>query len=249
MKKLLAYFLVFLMITLCACGKESTADVVTYDTSTTESVATTEDTEPTEESTQEPTQPIVREHYEMVYSAAKTQRDAVGNIWLNVIAAFENISEETIYMEYSDIAVYAEGEETIVLEQVPCFPQVLAPGQVGYYFEQRQVDIDEDKPLLLEMMPNIHRSEPVELFAVEDMQIRDSAYGVEIQGMFDAKNAGGLVCVAVVLFNLDGDPFFVLFDYVSAAENGFVLSGDKLPEGLKNSDISSYIAYAYTYEE
>lgn len=250
MKKLLACVLAvgMLAVGLFGCEKDPDVTVITYDTNIT--TATTEATE-TEEVTAAPTESEVvttLKHFEMMYCQAETQRDAVGNIWLNVLVAYQNVSEETIRMSYGDIRVYSDGEEGLVLQQVPCYPHVLEPGQTGYYFEQRQVDIDEDKPLFVEMLPDSAVSAPIEQFAIEDVQIRDSAFGIEVSGMYQAPNHSDLVCVVVVLFNENSDPFYVLFDYLPSNENSFVLSGDKLPEGLTTADITSYIAYAYAYE-
>ncbi len=252
MKKLLACCLLScLLITFfSACREQEPAEVITYDTNTT---APTSEPAETQEPTSEPqedtqTAPTTLKHFEMAYASAQTQRDAVGNIWLNVIVAYQNVGNETIRLDYGDIRVYSDGEEGIVLEDVPCYPNVLEPGQMGYYFEQRQVDMDENKRLYVEMLPDSTTSEPLTHYTVEDVQIRDSAYGIEIEGMYEATAASGLVCVAVVLYNLESDPFFVLFDYISAGNNSFVLSADKLPEGLKSTDISSYVAYAYGYE-
>ena len=125
MKKLLACFLAVVMLTagLFGCAKENNVTVITYDTNIT--TATTETTE-TEEVTTEPTESEMEttlKHFEMMYCDAATQRDAVGNIWLNVIVAYQNVSNEVISMGYGDIRVYADGEEGILLSQVPCYPQ------------------------------------------------------------------------------------------------------------------------------
>lgn len=254
MKKHIVFLLAICLIvsTLCACGKEAAPTVVTYEKDTTE--ATTQAPQTTAPETTEPasvTEPTGEAHtafYEMTYSSARIQRDSVGNLWLNVMISLVNQSQETISLPYSTISIYADGEEVLQLEDVICYPQILEPGETGYYFEQCQVDLDENLELTAETSPNVERANDMKKYAVEDIQLRDSAFGVEVYGMYRTDEAvSGLMCAAVVLFDLEGKPFAVLSDYFDASAKEFILSSDKLPEGLRTTDISSYIAYVYPY--
>lgn len=254
MKKYIVFLLTICLLatTLFACGKEAEPTVVTFEKDTTEATTQPPQTSPTETTEPttipEPTGEVHTVYYEMTHSSARIERDSVGNLWLNVMISFMNKSEETISLPYSTIYIYANGEEVMQLEDVMCYPQILEPGETGYYFEQRQVDLDESLELTAETSPNVERANGMIKYAVEDIQLRDSAFGVEVYGMYQTEEAvSGLMCAAVVLFDLEGKPFAVLSDYFDASEKEFILSSDKLPEGLRVSDISSYIAYVYPY--
>lgn len=258
MKKHIVYIVVLCLLALifAGCSDAQKPAVVTPATSSQESTTDTPTTaEPTSEApTTEPpseqeTESQGQTAYEQVYAAATTHRDGVGNIWLNVIVAYENTGSEPLYLDYSTIAVYSGGEEVIRLDSVVAYPQVIEPGQIGYYFEEKQVDFAENDTLTLQMEPRINATTAREHFPIDDVQLRDAAFGVEVHGMFEVPaQVSGLVCVSAILFDLEGNPITVLYDYVDASATDFVLSSDKLPEDVSIEDISSCIAFAYLYE-
>jgi len=254
MKKRIGLFLAcMLCLGLFACDAQTDVDVITYEPETTQHMQPSEEsmTQPTilpeiPEETQ-PQEPI--EYIELVYSSAKTRRDNVGNIWMDVLVGFRNVSQEEICLSYSNIDVFADGEHLMTLTDAVCYPVSIEPGETGYYFEQVQADLNENAELTVQMQPNIERANHIVRYPVEDVQVRDSAFGVEIYGMYQSEeDPEGLLVAAVVLYDLDNEPIAVLSDIFSASTKEFILSSDKLPEGLSSQDISSYIAYVYPYE-
>lgn len=253
MKKLLCIFLLCCLMFVTACSEETQPIVVTYDQSTTQKTSATEPTmeEPTEsESTEAHTASptVVAPKYEVCYSSVWVQRDSVGNAWLNVIAEVKNVSDEPLSLTQGTILVFANEEHVLTLEDAVCYPRVLEPGQIGYYFEQSQAYVQEDAQLRVEIESNVERANDLALYVDESSQIYDSAYGVEVRGTFPADiEAEGILCVAVILYDTEQKPFAVLYDYIDSETNEFTLSSDKLPEGLRKEDISSHIVYVYPY--
>lgn len=254
MKKYICCILLFCMLSaiFAGCSNETEAPVVTYEPSTTAPTTQAPSTsaEPTEETTTEaieatqPSEP--RNPYEMVYSSAKTQRDSVGNIWLNVVAAFENTSDEPLHLSYSTICVFSGDEEVLRVEDVLSHPNVIEPGEYGYYFEQSRVDLDENAELRVEVYPNAERAIGLTKQLIEDIQIHDWAYGIKIYGNYEPQQDSGLVCIAAILKDENGNAFAIITDYFDVSETQFVLSSDRLPEGLRSTDVYAEV-YAYPY--
>jgi len=249
MKKYIFLILCLLAIMLAGCSEETKEPIVTYEVTTTE--ATTQG--PT---LAEPEEPMVTEQqtpeepkmpYELVYSVAKTSRDSVGNVWLNVIAAVKNTSDEPICLKQSSLIVSTQSQELASIEDAVCYPNLIDPGDYGYYSERIRVELDVNEALHVDVQPNVERAIEMGKQTIEDYQLYDLAYGIEVHGSYEPKVKEGIVCIVAVLFDLNGDPVAILSDYIDASQTQFVLSSDKLPEGLHSSLVTAKI-YAYPYE-
>ena len=240
-----------LAILLAACSAETTEPVTTYEVLTTAETTTPPTIElPSEttaapETTQAPSEPA--EPFKQVYSSVTTQRDAVGNIWLNTFAAVKNTGNEAITFPKATLTVFDGEEEIKVIEDVVCYPNVIEPGECGYFFEQGPMDIAEGSDLRVEVAANLERAVGLTKQTVRDIQVYDLAYGIEIYGAYEPQVESGLVCIAAIVFDLNRDPIAILSDYIDASEIQFVLSSDKLPEGIRSSDVEVQV-YAYPYE-
>lgn len=251
MKKLI-FVLLLCMVLLSACAQDSATDVVTYAPKTEQTEDTTEPTSESE-SEAEPSETASTgfskmQSYEVTYSSVTTQRDSVGNSWINVLLTVQNTGSNPICLTDSSISIYADEELALTIDGAVCYPRVLEPGQVGYYFEQQPGFLEEGKKLSAQIDTNMENANQLPQFTVEDSQIYDAAFGIEIYGAFPTDfEAEGLLCVAAVLFDTEQKPFAVLCDYIEADANEFTLSSDKLPEGLSAQDVSSHVVYVYPY--
>lgn len=251
MKKHLSFLLIFCLLAalFTACSDEKEASVVTIESTTTESeINSTEDTstELIDESSEETTEETTEESlpYETAFSSLRITQDSDGNDWLSVLVAYENTGDTPLFLNYSTMTVYADDEE-IDLEDVAAYPQVIAPGETGYYFEQVHIDF-EPTAASFEINAQIEPTdaETTVFYEVQNIRCRNSAFGLEVSGELNA--SGGLVCVCAILFDADGNPVAVLSDYLSADETGFVLSGDKVD--LTAEELSDCVVYAYPYD-
>ena len=250
MKKLIAFILAMSMLMITACSEEAAPTVETFDKNTTES---------TEASTAEPTESDILEipsdDFEQVdagcevrYSSVTTHRDSVGNVWIDAIAEVKNTGEEAICLTPASMVIYADGEAICTLEDVECFPKVIEPGQVGYYFEQSQQYIDENAALTMELDPSMERANGIAQYIIEDSQLIQTPFGVGVQGAYPMRDElTGVIRVAAILFDYDQKPMAVLFTDLEGDGNDFVLESDKLPEDWSVASISSYIVYVYRY--
>lgn len=234
---------------LAGCSEETKEPIVTYEVTTTEATTqgptVSESEEPTLTETQTPEEPKMP--YELVYASAETSRDTVGNVWLNVVAAVKNTSDEPICLKNTSLIVSAANEELASIEDAVCYPNVIEPGAYGYYCERTRMELDVNEALSIEVQPNVERAVDVTNQQIEDYQLYDLAYGIEVHGSYEPQVKEGIVCIAAILFDLNGDPVAILSDYIDASQTQFVLSSDKLPEGLHSSLVTAKI-FAYPYE-
>lgn len=255
MKKHLSLILIFALLLIClaACSEEKAETTVPVpETEETTTAAPSEsDEEMTEESTSETTvEPTQDEDYTIAYASVTTHEDGQGNTWLNVMVGYTNDSDKPLLLDYCDISVDADGEAFLTLTDVAAFPSVIAPGETGYYFEQVCVDVPDGAILGLIFEPAISPCEERAYFPVSDVLVLDAAFGIEVSGTVEVPaGTSGLVEICAVLFDANGQPVTVLYDYVDAAETAFILSGDRLPEGMTAEDFSDCVVYACLYEE
>ena len=249
MKKLLCLFVLFCVILSVGCAVESAPTVETFEQDTTQPTTepTTEATEPTTLPTENNEEPPKMASYVVEYTSVKMQRDSVGNSWLNVIVTVKNTGEEAIRLTDGTIAAFADDEQVLLIENATCYPNILRPGEIGYYFEQDPTYVEDGRELRVEFGANMERASADNAqFIVEDSQVYDAAFGVEVRGAF-SESVQGIVCAAV-LFDMEQKPFAVLYEYFDEMTNEFTLSSDKLPEGLSKEDVASHIVYVYRYE-
>ena len=252
MKKLFALLMIVSMLLTCACSEETVPTVETFDPNTIAPTSETEETtEPTsEEPTEDTTQDIAPTPIDCAvqYSSVTTHRDSVGNVWVDAIVEIKNNSQKAICLMPDTLAIYADGELVCTMEGVECYPRVIEPGQVGYYFDQKQQYVDENATLTAEINPSLENAYNVAQYIVEDSQLTDAAFGISVQGMFPLKDdLDAPIRVAAILFDAEQKPLAVLFEDIDGGANDFVLESDKLPETLSRDSIASHIVYVYEY--
>lgn len=250
MKKHLSLILIFCLLLTCLAACSDGKDETTVPVPQTTTAPSESDEETTDESTSETTiEPTQEEDYSIAYASVTTHEDGQGNTWLNVMVGYTNDSETPLLLDYCDISVDADGEAFLTLTDVAAFPSVIAPGETGYYFEQVCVDVPDDAILGLIFDPAISPCEERAYFPVSDVLVLDAAFGIEVSGMVEVPaETNGLVEICAILFDANGQPVTVLYDYVDAAETAFILSGDRLPEGMTAEDFSDCVVYACSYE-
>lgn len=254
MKKHLSLFLILCLLAACICGcaaNNEETTITTEQTTTAEPAPdqTTEEPTYTETSTEIDISEPDDEPCLLTYSAVTTYQDSVGNTWLNVMVGYTNFSDAPVLLDYCDISVDADGEAILTLTDVAAYPSVIAPGETGYYFEQTHVELEGSEVLGLIFEPSIETTTEKEYFSVSEVQVVDAAFGMEVSGVIDIPSpVSGLIEVCAILYDANGLPITVLFDYLEGSETNFILSGDRLPEGTTAADISDCVVYACLYE-
>lgn len=265
MKRIFAILLLCCVL-LCACARTESGTPTTTapatDAPTESAVQPTEpNTEPpTSAPTDEPTDANapIEEPYALCESSSTVNcyRDSQGAIWAQTIIAVTNLCDYPLFLSNATSAVLqdADGAEVAVIKNISAYPQVIATGETGYYYEETQLDLGETAELSL--FPDIIAREATQeevLLAtpltVTDDTLSESVYGgLRLTGR--VAGCDGLTCISAVLFDKDAAPVGLLFTLTSInGESDFELNSFMLPEDLTAAGIADYRIYAYSYQQ
>ena len=259
MKRLLCLFCALcLLFGLCACHSAPTP------TESSTASASAPPREPATEASTEPSSEVPdttapQSDFELGACNAEAYRDENGIIWAMGIAEIVNKSDTPLYLDYGTFT-FRDGDGTLVMtaDAIAAYPQVLLPGERGYYFEVVEPDLPDTEPLQLTIEPDIRKAavEGVR-YTVTDTQLRDSPYGgIELFGKVENTTDadGELVCIAAVLLDAEGAPIGLLTTILteklkagSTAE--FTLESFMLPSELKASTAAQTLCFAYPLQE
>lgn len=214
---------------------------------------------PTAEPTVEPTPtPIADAAYEITNVYVKTWKNSIGTVWAQVIAEITNTGGKNLYL--SSCSIDLEGSDGVLVKamtMVSVYPQVIAPGEKAYYYDETTLDVTEPIELSAIVRPNVYEASVDQiLLSVSDTQIAgDNDWGLKVKGRVEnvTNDEFSSVYVAAVLRDADGKPLGVLFTIIS--ENikpgdkiGFEASEFSLPDTVKIEDVISCDVYAYPFQ-
>lgn len=259
MKKLTVLLLCLSLTLLAACGSGKEPATESAVPETTEAPAET--TEVPSETTEAPTETVTETVTETeepegpltaVSVSAQLYHDSVGNVWLQFVGAYKNTGDTPLELDYADVILRAEGTESVALTSVEPYPQIIAPGETAYYYEEKQVDLDDSVQLTPVLKPEFREAQEPVRYEVTESAVKDTSYGPEVRGTLEpaAQKEENMICVAAVLLDKEEKPLAVLFDYFTPEdiENGFDLSGGHLPGEFRGEDAASCLIFAYPYE-
>lgn len=235
-----------LLLSLAACTSPQPAAPQTHSTSE-ESSAQTELSSSTESASTQVEPQELQEAYSYV--------DHDGTVRAIGIAAVTNDTQSPVKlplctMVFTDTA----GKELFTAEDVSGYPEILAVGETGYYYEMVETDLTAQADLLLRV--EAEKPEAFEggaRFETDKLRLADSPYGgLLISGEVTntTQEEAGLVCIAAVLCDKEGKPLCVPSTILSeplAAKKSAVFSIESydLPPELSADDIGSYQLFAY----
>lgn len=193
--------------------------------------------------------------YETVDQRLNPYRNMVGEAWAQVISAVRNTGETPLLLESSPFQVRSKDGTAVASDsRVSAYPQVIAPGETGYYYVETYLETEDLDGLTLEFTPKVSEAAGEQLFfSTTETSLRDSRYGgMELVGMIrnstqaDAKH----YCIAVLLFDAEGRLAGQFSDVPSevlkaSATQHFELSSFMLPDTLKAADVAEYSVLAY----
>lgn len=261
MKRLICLILALCLLALSACGTKTPAPTESTAPSFSSTEATTvPTTEPTTESTTKPTtEPAPQAAYELGQCSASAYRDDSGAIWAMGLAEIVNTGEKPLFLDYGAFDVTdANGNAVLSVSSVAAYPQVILPGERGYYFEVFEPGLPDTQALSLTVTPDIREATVDAVrYEVTETQLRNSPYGgLELTGL--VKNTsdqnGELVCIAAILLGKDGAPLGILTNILTetlkaGAQVEFAAESFMLPPELKASQVDELVICAYPLQE
>lgn len=266
MKRILAILgLTALLLGLFACGE--TAPIETPTTLPTEKptteAPTTESptTEPptTEPPTTEPPSTEPPDPYTILDSYVWTSRATSGTIWAMAIVELENTGSENLYLSYGTMDLFdEEGHSVGHIGSVSGYPQILAPGETGYYCDVLALDISKNVPLTIEFeAPIVPTEKPALRYSFSDTELEETDFGgMLLSGRVENPNeeSGELPCISAILFDEHEQVLGFICGYLEdplepGDSSKFSFTSFMLPTYLEREDITHYILFGYELEE
>lgn len=259
MKRWIAVFCVLCMLlSLCACGEESpVTEEPTTEPPTTEPVSTEPPT--TEPVVTEPPTTEAPDPYKIVGNQVQVYQVSSGTVWALVTISVENTGTEDLWMDYATITLKTVvGKEIAVMDSVSAYPQILKPGETGYYCDTIALDLAEMETMIAFIEADIQPTEKeVQRYTFSDVTLTDTSFGgILLEGTVsnDTETVGELVCVSAILLDEVGRPLGFISGYLdqtlAAGESkDFAFESFMLPEGLDTRFVSNYVLYAFPVDE
>lgn len=209
---------------------------------------------PSENPSQEQEQPPKQEtlfEYEMY--PVKTWVSSIGTPWAQVAIAITNVSSENLYFDSASVDLETEtGTLFATQNYISAYPQVIAPSETAYYYEEIMLDSTPEGQLYDNWHVSVAPAMVEQIqFPVSDVTISADSFGY-IKAIGRVENTTSeeqsLVLVSVMLFNAENLPIGHMFTYVDLAPNdkmGFECSGMSIPSDITIEDVASYVAVAY----
>lgn len=252
-----------LLLGLFACGEAAPTEAPTTEAPTTEAPTTTEPptTEPpsTEPPTTEPPSTEPPEPYTVLDSYVWTSRATSGTVWAMAIVELENTGSENLYLSYGTMDLFTEeGRSAGHIGSVSGYPQILAPGEMGYYCDVLALDITKNMPLTIEFeAPIVPTEKPAHRYTFSDTELVETDFGgMVLSGVVTNPNGetGALPCISAILFDEHQQVLGFICGYLEAPlepgdSSEFSFESFMLPTYLEREDIVSYTLFGYELEE
>lgn len=259
MKKKTAILLAAVMLcTLAACGSSgNSADETAADAPPESTAAESEPAAEDEPAAVEtPAEPAEEAAWEVTYQNARTYVNSIGTTWVQSIVEITNIGSKDLYLSAGAYDLEdADGSLVTARTMVSEYPNVLAPGEKGYMYEETTLDeYSGDGELTILPRPDVKEA-TVDLirYDVSEVSVADGGYGdVSVTGRVEntTDEAGSMVYVTAFFYDANGVPigsaFTILTEELPAGGKiGFKLSGFALPDDVTADVIADTVVYAY----
>lgn len=249
MKKLVTLVLVLvLVLSLSACGSSETGASL-------DSTASIVEEQPETDTTDSTNEPVASTNYEITDIRARTWTNSIGSVWVQTIVEITNTGSTNLYLSSGSYDLEdASGSLVASQTMVSAYPDVLAPGEKGYMYEETTLDKAVDGELTVLPREDVEEA-TVDLirFPVTEAEISDDTYGgIKMMGRVENTSAEEQSLVYIVAFLYDsngsciGQVFTILTEELAAGDKiGFEMSGFSLPDDITSEAISDYVIYAY----
>lgn len=194
--------------------------------------------------------------YEITYQNARVWTDSIGAKWVQSIVEITNTGSTNLYLE-SGAYDLEDSTGALVASQsmVSTYPNVLAPGEKGYMYEETTLEnYTGDGNLTISPRPDVKEA-TVDLirYDVTDISLSSDDFGgVKVLGRVENKTEETESMVYIVAFFYDaaGTPIgsastILSEDLEAGAKIGFEISGFSMPDDVTPDVIANTTVYAY----
>lgn len=260
MKRSILILLACVLALLCACAAKPEPTEPQGSSSAAPSEPSSEPVPSTEESSSAPskTEPPTAS-FKVTDQRLNVYRNRAEEFWGQVIAVVQNTGDAPIYLQNSTFHITdAEGKSLASDTTVSAYPQIVAPGETGYYYAETYLETESAEGLTLEFTPQVSVSaQQAVTYTVENPDLQDSRYGgMELRVTLSNSAAQDTrhYCVAVLLFDAEGKLLGQFYDVPSVkvpAGGSAVLelSSYMLPDTVTKAEIADYRILAYELQD
>lgn len=197
--------------------------------------------------------------YKITYQSVTFHTDSINTIWMQAFAEITNTGNTDLYLQDGayDLTA-ADGTMIHTGDYFTSYPQVISPGEKGYYYDTDMMDTGTPTDNIA-ITPHISADksevEKIQL-EVSNTEIYNKEYGgVDLHGKL--KNTTTSIQsdlhIAAVLLNENGQPIGLLETFLSGdvqpeAERGFELESGSLPDDFSASSVADYKVFVYPYQ-
>lgn len=191
--------------------------------------------------------------YEITDKRVATWVNSIGITDMQIIVEITNTGTKNLYLDSGSCDIEDASGKLITSESlVSAFPDVLAPGEKGYMYEETILDKEFDGELTVIPHEEVEEAK-VNLirFPVTDIEISDGKYGgFDMLGRVEntSDEEQDLIYVTAFLYNESGTclgQMFTIMELSAGDKVGFEMSSLSLPDDISADDIADYVVYAY----
>ena len=137
---------------------------------------------------------------------------------------------------------------------VSAYPEVIKPGETGYYYEETTLDVGGDASL--SVLPHVKVDKAkveCKRFEISDLELKDEQYGgVALTGRVEntSSEAESMVYITAFLYDANNEViasmFTILTDELAAGDKiGFSAKSFSAPKSVTADAVDHYEVYAY----
>lgn len=251
-KRILFVLALTLLLTLCACDNNDEPSGSGSETTDAQQVSSDESGN---EASSDPASDEATS-YEITDCRAKTWTSSTGSFWVQTIVEITNTGTTNLYLSSGAYDLEdASGNLVASQTMVSAYPDVLAPGEKGYMYEETILDAAVDGDLTVLPREEVEEA-TIDLvrFPVTDVSISTDNYG-DLKMIGRVENDSGeaedsMVYIVAFLYDTDGTCIGQMFtilteDLASGDKIGFELSSISLPDDVTADAVADYVVYAY----
>lgn len=248
MKKPIAIIAALLCLTACATNDPQPVETAPE----TDTTAAAETQQETETETEPETEAAPVSDAQITYADVSTWTDSIGSTWYTAVVEVENTGTATIMLSNCSMDVEdAAGALIGTMDLGSSVPEILEPGEIGYYVETGTMDYT--LPDGYQLAPHTKFAEhaaPVR-YPVSEVSLKDTDYfGVKAVCRVENNTDESISSprVAVILLGADGHAVAQLLTYgdeIAPGEKmGVELGALSMPYSITADSVSGYVAYA-----
>ena len=195
-----------------------------------------------------------KDSYEVGEAEAIVYKDSIGTYWVQISVPVTNTGSVNLYLSSGTMDLEdADGHLVESASMVSAYPQVIKPGETGWYYEETTLDKAPDTDL--KVIPHVSAKKATVdciRYSVSDLSIGNETYGgIKITGRVENVTDEDESMPYVVAFLYDADDHFLgqaftILDELKAGDKmGFSMSTFASNPDFKAENVKRYDVIAY----